>query len=196
MSSEIIQSVAYDNQYDDFHNVNVIFSQTRHLHFLITKCRARRCGVSCRHHGYLCRNSDTTGVPAAVVVCGLHAHWPIRFRNSFAVSNSYRHAGTTQQVRTYPCLHPGYDMLPAFIARPSRSSNSSRRRTFRIILKERNPKFQKKETIFVISIDFLVWNWKLKNRRVLSVRIDVIVRESVRICILQLVGKSFTRSLS
>jgi hypothetical protein len=26
MSSEIIQSVAYDNYDDDFHNVNVIFS--------------------------------------------------------------------------------------------------------------------------------------------------------------------------
>jgi hypothetical protein len=58
-------------------------------------CRARRCGVSCRHHGHLCRNSDTTGVPAAVVVSGFHAHWPIRFRNSVAVSNSYRRAGPT-----------------------------------------------------------------------------------------------------
>jgi hypothetical protein len=44
----------------------------------------------------------------------------------------------SRYVRTYPCLHPGYDMLlPASIARrPSRSSNSSRRRTLRIILKE------------------------------------------------------------
>jgi hypothetical protein len=88
-------------------------------------------------------------------------------------------------VGTYVSLPPSrLWYVVACLHRPPQPERQQQQKKNISYYSKRNPRFQKYETIVVISIDFLVWNWKVKNRRVLSPRIDVIVRESVRICIL------------
>ncbi len=84
-------------------------------------------------------------------------------------------------VGTYVSLPPSrLWSVVACLHRPPQQERQQKQKKNISYYSKRNPRFQKNETIVVISIDFLVWNWELKNRRVLSVCSDR--RHRKRIC--------------